>query len=257
MWAEFQAHGAAQGVLLNSIIFDHDLSTPVRLAMLAMTCFADGDRLRCTQYHLAKRMGISRQALSKTMTEAVKAGLLQRLEIDGEVVWRMRWMSFKRQPTVDTQRQPTVDSQPTVDAPRTRTHAQISRTPLSTSTTTRKKKTVETIPLSAEERIKFHVRFERFYPSAERLDEVIDTALEHKNANGVWQTQYRYVLTWLIRDTKDRKLFTTNLAAAEARLVRAKTPYGAPQHDPKVSEPAPFLTHSSNDLPPFHDYTKD
>jgi hypothetical protein len=245
---ELGEHGAEYGVLPSSILFDNDLSPTLRLTLAAMAAYSRDGRLAITQYRLAKRLGITRSSLSEMMLKAVSAGLLQRLEIDGEVIWRLRWLVFKRQAVPDAQRQAVPDSQAGPDVTRTRTHAGSKSSSLSTSPV---RSSSKTLVVTDEERAWLHKRYDaKLGPVF--VDEQIELCLGFKGT----QKHSNMKLAcnnWLIKACTD----VANAKAAEARYVKAKTPYGAPLHDPKVSEPAPFLTHSVYDLPPFHDYTKD
>ena len=254
---EFAARGAEHGVLPNSILFDHGLSNAVKVAMMAMTVYSEGGRLRVSQYHLAKRLGVSRQWLSETMREAVKAGLLHRQEIDGEVVWRLRWLSFKRQPIPDAERQPIPDSQAVPDAPRARTHAQISRTSLTTSTSVKSRSVKPPpLPLTDDERAKLHARFDQRFPRPDAVDEIIEEALNHP-ARLDKVTEYAYVRGWIRREALKWDEHAAKMKAEQAREQRFKTPYGAPTVNPYTTEPAPFLTKDARDLPPSRDRTHD
>lgn len=252
--------GAVYGHLHRDLTFDTDLSPALRLTLLAMTHFVDddGESLSISQYTLAKRLGITRQTLSEHFAKAVQAGLLQRQVIDGEVHWRMRWLvpprRLKRQAVPDAQRQALPDSQALPDAPHAHAHAlsPVLKDNVVVEVKDGKARKPKTEPLTDEQRATLHQKYESFYPSRQALDDVIDSALEHENARK-WKTEYRYAMGWVQRDIKDRKIFNTNLKAAEARLAKAK---GEPTHNPLVSEPSPWFTRDARDIEPFVDRTK-
>lgn len=252
---EFAEGGADIGWLPSEIIFDADLSAPVKVTMMAMAAYSRNGRLRITQYALAKRLGITRQSLSETMNKAVQAGLLQRLEVDDEVVWRLRWMGFKRQAVPDAQRQAVPDSQAVPDATRARTHA-VSLKP--TSTTSLKSRSVKSppLPLTDDERVKLHARFDGRFPSPTAVDEIIEEALNHPARLGK-VTEYAYVRGWIRREALKWDEHAAKMKAEQAREQRFKTPYGAPTVNPYTTEPAPFLTTDARDLPPSRDRTHD
>lgn len=230
---------------------------------MAMSLWSNDGRLTITQYALAKNLGVTRQAVSKAMRKAVAAGLLQRLEIDGAVHWRMRWATpFKRQPVVDAQRQPVVDSQPVVDVARPRTHAEL--TPVLNSSSKTKTSSSRTkaapTPLSDDERAKLHTVFDVRFGSATAVDEAIEEALDHE-ALKKRKTEYLYLRGWLRREAwkyaETKQRFASAKKNAEAAEARARSAKGEPTHNPLVSEPAPFLTHSALDLPPFRNRQND
>jgi hypothetical protein len=245
----FFEQGSRYAVLPVEIITDPRFvkHSTVLIAMAAMSTLAVGDMLMVSKTQLARRLGVSQQAMSKTMAKAEEFGYVQRLAgPTTQARWRLRWLTSRRpQPQV-------VSSQAQVVSPQ-REVVSSSRTPalspvLNSSSTSSKSSSRVTPSLTDVERAWLHNRYDKEI-GATWVDEQIELALAHKAALKTKAFKL-YCNTWLARAVGD----VANTRAAKARLARAN---GAPTHDPKVSEPAPFLTHSVYDLPPFHDYTKD
>lgn len=243
--------GAPTGWLTNYLIFDSGLSATVKVTLIAMSAFATGDRLSITPYKLAKRLGISRQALSKSMGQAESAGFLQRVDYDGAAYWRMRWLTAltrvpQRQPVVDAQRQPVVDRQPDVDVTRTRAHAEL--TPVLNSSSKKKTSSSGTkaapTPLTDDERAKLHTVFDARFGSATAVDEAIEEALDHE-ALKKRKTEYLYLRGWLRREAwkyaETKQRFVSAKKNAEAAEARARAAKGEPTHNPLVSEKPAWL----------------
>jgi len=261
--------GASYAVLPGWVANDPSLTPPMLCALVQMSMHAAGDRLNVSQAQLSFKLRVTQQAVSKTMARLAEIGYIQKLNERGRPAWRLRWLTNRAQPQVVRavpNPQPTVvDAQPQVvpTQPTVVAHAHALSPVLNssdgsvvkTSSSSRKPKAAP-VPLSDEERAKRHTKYGRFYPSAEALDDVIDIALNHVAVDKA-KGEYRYAMGWVQRDIRDRKLFKAKLDVEKARETRFKTPYGESLYDPKVSTPAPFLTHSAADLPPFHDYTKD
>lgn len=259
---EFADHGADIGWLPNSILFDNDLSPALRLTLTAMSAYSRGGQLDVTQYRLAKRLGISRQTLSEHMTNAVAAGLLQRLVIDGEVFWRLRWLTFKRQAVPDAQRQAVPDSQAAPDAPHAHAHAGspvlTNSSSSSSSVSVVDKKAKKTPSLTDDERAWMHKRYDPEI-GATFVDEQIEAALTYPSAKS--KTNFKaYVNNWLIKSVEQVnkvKAAKLNAQAAEERYKHAKNGYGTPAADPYKTETAPFIVRSVYDIEPSRDRTND
>jgi len=241
--------GALIGFLPIQIWLNPDLAKAhaVLHVLGVMTLFAQGDRLAISQYDLAKRMGLARQSVSESMDKAEKLGLLQRLEIDGDVVWRMRWLSgFTRQAHPDAQRQAHPDSQAHPDATHAHAHALSPVLNLDVDvkeTSTPRKRGPQ--PLTDEERQKLHGEFDTRLGNAANVETIIAQALNH-TASKKWKGEYRGLQVWLRREARDWERHKEQMAAAKANKAaaeaRARAAKGEPVHDPKVSEPAPFIT---------------
>jgi DNA-binding XRE family transcriptional regulator len=234
---QFYDDGAPSVTIWGYMALDVRISAATFRLLSVMSIFAARDQLILSQRELAIRIGVTQQAVSKLLRQAEAEGYVQKLTIDTKVHWRLRWLIQRRpQPVVVRPQPEVVGPQPEVV---TRTHAlsPVLNSSSGTEVKDGKARKPKTEPLTVEQRAKLHEKYVGFYPSAQALDDVIDASLEHENARK-WKTEYRYAMGWVQRDIRDRKLFNTNLKAAEARLAKAK---GEPTHNPLVSEKPAWL----------------
>jgi hypothetical protein len=251
----FFEQGSRYAVLPVEIITDPRFTkhATVLIAMAAMSTLAVGDMLMVSQTQLARRLGVTQQAMSKTMAKAEEFGYVQRLAgPTTQARWRLRWLTSRRpQPQVVSSQAEVVSPQPQVVSS-SRTHA---LSPVLSSTSSSVKSSSRQLMVTEEERAWLHARYDaRIGPTF--VDEQIELCLGYKTTKNHKNLKLA-CSNWLVKacEQVDRaRTAKTNKELAETRYRLAK---GEPASDPKVSEPAPFLTHSAADLPPFHDYTKD
>jgi hypothetical protein len=264
--AEWRKTGNSMGFLPNEIIFDPGISHAVVHVCLAVSVYSKGPFLGITAYALAKRMGVTHQALSLNLNKAADLGLLQRMVRNGEAFWRMRWVGYRRSPQKQgelaspepPEKQGELDAQGELASPHTRTHA-VSPVLNSSSGVSVKSRTTKEPPrpLSEDERAKLHAEYDARFGSAKAVDDVIDEALDHE-ALKKRKTEYLYLRTWLRTEGRHWNEHKAKMAAEKARLKGIETAYASKQPvNPYTTEPAPFLTRSAVDLPPFRDRTHD
>jgi DNA-binding Lrp family transcriptional regulator len=204
-----------------AILTDQRLSCGTRLVLTAMTAYATNGVVTISQVELAQKLGVTPQAVSKALQPAQAAGLIERVKSRcGALTWRLTW----HQPAVDDD-QPTVDAdQPAVDSPRARTRLRTPRTSTSKSLV---------VSLTDEETAKVHAHYDKTLGAA-MVTNQIAIALDYARGKGTYSDFYRFVMNWLIKPEREAVLHATRMATEQARLERAKTPYGGAVTEPTL-----------------------
>jgi len=240
-------------------VLDKRVSPAMLKALMAMSLYSSDDRLMIHADELAQHLGVSHQAVSKTMQDCARLGLIERVSSGRGATWRLCWIvrggpqpgngRHVTQPDVAEEAQPQVAEEPVTqpEVAETLAHAHAVVTPSSSSTTSltvsrsSKEKTV-TKPLDDEERMKLHRQFDPMFPHPSAVDETIEVALEHK-ASTKWKSEYGYLRTWLRTAGRQAREHAARMATEQARQERARTPYR-----PSVTEPTPLQFRNIRDI---------
>jgi hypothetical protein len=240
---------------------DIRISASLFRLLSVMSLFAAGGLLVLSQRELAERIGVTQQQVSKQLAIAEIEGYVEKAVIGTKKTWRMKWLwQPDPQPTVEPDPHPTAKSasntSPTVvtSQPGDVAHAPALSSPSTLSTSTplgrvNSGRSSGPAPLTEDQRATIHQRYDRQLPGPVAVDEIIETALSHKNTSK-WKTEYLYVLGWVRREADKYRLYLAQLATEQARLERAKAPYR-----PAVSaEPKPLKLTSIDAVDPLKPY---
>jgi hypothetical protein len=212
-----------------SILLDPTLGDALKVVLMTMSTVADHDGfLTVSQAELGRRLGVSRQAMCAHMQEGVEAGLIEHVG----ATWRVRWIAAMCQAGVDN-RNPglTPDRQPQLDTVNSGLTSSRARVKSPTTTTSTKSLVV---PLTDLERDKVRERYlGKPFPSVQ-LEEQIDLALSHPAAKKYPTNQIGYVMNWMRRTAQERREHEARMATEQARLERARTPYGGAVTEPTL-----------------------
>jgi hypothetical protein len=229
--------GAPNVVLPGWMALDRDLPDHVFRALAVMSTVAAGDRLLVSQAELARRLGVTHQAMAKTMTQAQQRGLLERCGGRGPAAtWRLTWLSKQQPPVAEQQPQqqpPVAEQQPQAAV---LAHARGVNPRTSTSKSSSGRSVVKPV-LTDEERAWLHARYDNELGST-FVDEQIEAALGYKSAKNYTHWKI-YCSNWLqgaVEKVYKIRAAKAGNEAANVRLERAKAPYQAPAnpHEPKL-----------------------
>jgi hypothetical protein len=244
----FYEDGAPSVTISGAMALDPRISASLFRLLSVMSLFAAGDVLILSQKELADRIGVSQQAVSKSLAQAEAEGYVNKTTVGTKKTWRLRWLwnhDHRPQPPVVPDPQPPVvdssDSQPTVVAHDA--HAlSLSSTSTTTGVRTKRTKKIVIATLTEEQTARVHAAYDGLLGAA-MVTNQIALALDYASVKRAYTDHYRMVMNWLVETVRRAELHSARMETEKARLERARTPYR-----PAVQEPKPFLGRNIRDI---------